>query len=203
MDRFVLESDNLEDYLAETEDIDYSNPAIRATADELFASAQDEIGFAKAAFEFVRDRVPHSWDIQGSRVTCRASDVLLYGEGICYAKSNLLCALLRRQGVPAGFSYQRLTWGDTPDTGYCLHALNAVYIRSLDRWVRLDARGNKPGIDARFSLEEERLAFPVRDHYGEIDYPTLYAYPHPKTLDTLKRSSDVLEMYRTGLPTEL
>lgn len=46
-------------------------------------------------------------------------------------------------GIPAGICYQRLTLGDTPESGYCIHALNAVYMKRLDRWIRLDARGNK------------------------------------------------------------
>ena len=68
--------------------------------------------------------------------------------GICWAKSNLFAALLRANNIPAGICYQRLTLGDTPDTGYCIHALNAVYIKSINKWIRLDARGNKNGINA-------------------------------------------------------
>lgn len=42
------------------------------------------------------------------RVTCSASDVLQHRSGICYAKSNLLAALLRKEGIPTRFCYQRL-----------------------------------------------------------------------------------------------
>ncbi|MFD0673208.1 transglutaminase family protein [Cohnella sp. GCM10027633] len=198
--RFLIESDRRSDYLAETEEIDYSERSIHRLADELRAGASDDTGFVKAAYEYVRDRISHSWDIQDARVTCAASEVLRHGHGICYAKSNLLCAILRSEGIPTGFCYQRLTLGDTPDTGHCLHALNAVYLDTPGRWVRLDARGNKPGIDARFSLGEERLAFPIRGHYDEIDYPTIHAGPNPKTIAVLKQSSDVLAMYRNRLP---
>ncbi|MBO9596978.1 MAG: transglutaminase family protein [Cohnella sp.] len=197
----VIESGHPGDYLAETEELDYSHPLIQELAAALYAAANaDELAFVKAAFEYVRDEVSHSWDIQASRVTCKASDVLQYRHGICYAKSNLLAAILRSQGVPAGFCYQRITLGDTPDTGYCIHALNAVYIGSQDKWIRLDARGNKNGVDAGFSLEEEKLAFPIRGYYDEIDYPGVYANPNPKTIDALKGSTDVLEMYRNRLP---
>lgn len=41
---------------------------------------------------------------------------------------------------------------DTPEKGYSLHAFNAVYIKSLEKWIRLDARGNKRGVKAEFSL---------------------------------------------------
>ncbi|MBW5446086.1 transglutaminase [Cohnella sp. CFH 77786] len=196
-------TDSMQDYLAPTEEVDFLHPSIREKADEIFARSSDEIDFIRNAFEFVRDHVAHSWDLQSSRVTCKASDVLQYREGICYAKSNLLCGILRSRGIPAGFCYQKLTLGDTPDTGYCIHALNAVYIPSLGRWIRLDARGNKPGIDARFSLEEEKLAFPVRPEYEERDYPVIYHLPNPGTIETLKRHTDCITMYRQGLPAEL
>ncbi|WP_027086994.1 transglutaminase-like domain-containing protein [Cohnella panacarvi] len=197
----VIESGNPGDYLAEAEELDYSDPSIRELAATLYGIAKgDELLFVQAAYEYVRDEISHSWDIQASRVTCRASDVLRYRHGICYAKSNLLAAILRSQGVPAGFCYQRLTLGDTPDTGHCIHALNAAYIGRLGKWIRIDARGNKDGIDARFALEGEQLAFPIRAHYDEIDYPGVYANPNPKTIAALKGSTDVLEMYRNRLP---
>lgn len=199
----LIDSNRLEDYLAESDAVDYSHPAVREAAERLGRVAPDDVAYAEAAFAFVRDEVAHSWDIQGTRVTRKASDVLRYREGICYAKSNLLCALLRSRGIPAGFCYQTLTLGDTPDTGYVVHALNAACFRSLGRWVRLDARGNKPGVDARFSLDEERLAFPIREQYGEIDHPTIYAVPNAKTLETLARHTNALEMYRLGLPDSL
>lgn len=69
-----------------------------------FYEGQSEIEKAKTAFEFVRDEISHSWDIQSTIVTCKASEVLQYS----YAKANLLAALLRSQGIPTGFCYQRL-----------------------------------------------------------------------------------------------
>ena len=92
-------------------------------------------------------------DIQSTNVTCKASDVLKERQGICYAKSHLLAALLRAQGVPTGFCYQRLLLGATAEDGHCIHGLNAVYIDTEQRWVRLDARGNKPDVRAEFRLE--------------------------------------------------
>jgi transglutaminase-like putative cysteine protease len=157
----------------------------------------------KKTFEFVRDKISHSWDIQSSRITCRASEALYFKEGICYAKSNLLSAILRSRGIPVGFCYQRLTIGDTPDTGYCIHALNAVFLRSIERWVRLDARGNKVGVNAEFSLDDEKLAFLVREEYNEVDYSEIYKLPNPKTINTLKQNTDCINMYLQGLPSSL
>ncbi|GAA4880790.1 transglutaminase family protein [Paenibacillus vulneris] len=199
----VCESDHLTDYLSESEVVDFSHPAIQAAAQRIRKDAADEQAWVKAAFEFVRDEIDHSWDIQGSIVTRRASEVLEHRQGICYAKSNLLAAILRSQGIPTGFCYQKLTLGDTPDTGYCIHALNAVYLDSLQRWIRIDARGNKEGVQAEFSTTEEKLAFPIRTHYEEIDYPVIYAQPNAKTMETLASHTDVLTMYLHRLPTDL
>lgn len=199
----ICETDKLEDYLLELEEINYSNALIKSKIDELFNLSQTEIEKAKIAFEFVRDEISHSWDIQGNRVTRKASDVLTYKEGICYAKSNLLAALLRSQGIPTGFCYQRLMLFDTPEKGYCIHALNAVFLKSLNKWVRLDARGNKKGINAQFSVGEEKLAFSVQEGFDEKDYPLIYEKPHPKTIAVLEGHTDVLEMYKHHLPESL
>ena len=190
-------------YLEESALIDHTHPAIAEWAAAREVSGRSDAEIAREAFEFVRDGIAHSWDIQSPRVTAKASDVLEHGEGICYAKSHLLAALLRRQNIPAGVCYQRLTLGDTPDTGYCVHALNTVYLDSLGRWIRLDARGNKPGVNAQFSLNEEKLAFAVRPKIGECDYPTNYAVPHPKIAATLFDNTDCRAMYAYHLPTEL
>jgi transglutaminase-like putative cysteine protease len=199
----ICESNNFNDYLLKLKEVNYSDPIITAKADELFSSSQTEIEKAKVAFEFVRDEISHSWDIQSKRITCSASDVLLYKEGICYAKSHLLASLLRLQGIPTGFCYQRLMLFDTPEKGYCIHALNAVFFQSLKKWVRLDARGNKKRIDAQFSVEKEKLAFPIQKQFGEKDYPIIYAKPHPKTIAVLDEHTNALEMYQYHLPESL
>lgn len=191
------------DYLSESNYVNYNDDGIRQLADSLFRECKDEISIAEKAYLFVRDEIAHSWDIQSSRITVTASQVLKYRQGICWAKSNLLAALLRGEGIPAGFCYQRLTIGDTPESGYCIHALNAVYLSSLNKWIRLDARGNKPGINAQFSTGEERLAFPVRSRYGEIDYPPIFSEPLKCTMETLEKSTDCLRMYRQDMPTEI
>jgi transglutaminase-like putative cysteine protease len=190
-------------YLCEHEVVDYSHPLVRETARQLQPVVAPETERINKVFTFVRDAIPHSWDIQSSHVTCRGSEVLEHRTGICYAKSHLLAALLRAQGIPTGFCYQRLTRGSTPETGYTIHALNAVYLSSEARWIRLDARGNKPGVQAEFSLEQEKLAFAVRPELGEIDYPTIYVQPHPKTVNALREHADCLYMCRYLLPDEL
>ena len=142
-------------------------------------------------------------DAKDPRVTVSASDVLREGVGICWAKANLLAALLRANGVPAGFGYQKLTLGDTPDTGYCIHALNTVYLASMGKWIRLDARGNTGAIHAEFSTGAEKLAFPIRPDYGELDYRDNRPQPSEKLMRVLKTSADALYMYLHLLPDAL
>ncbi|MEJ6952279.1 transglutaminase-like domain-containing protein [Natronospora cellulosivora (SeqCode)] len=201
--KLIPESKNIEEYLLEDIDLDYSHLTIREKVEELYHNCISENDKVKKAFEFVRDDIKHSWDIQSSRITRKASEVLVYKEGICYAKSNLLAALLRAVNIPAGFCYQRLTLGDTPETGYVIHALNAVYLSKLNKWIRLDARGNKKGINAQFAIDTEKLAFPIRKIYDEKDYPIIYLKPAKDTMDTLSNNNNCLEMYKSHLPSEI
>ncbi|MCI8331662.1 MAG: transglutaminase family protein [Clostridiales bacterium] len=198
----ILTDKPISRYLESSYYIDWEDARIGQQANELLSEG-DELATIKNTYDFVRDRIKHSWDVQDCRVTARASDVLCKGVGICYAKANLFCALLRANHIPAGICYQRLTLGDTMESGFCVHALNAVYLSSLKRWIRLDARGNKAGVHAEFSVEEERLAFQVRPAYEEIDYQEIYAEPLAATMRALAAHDDALVLYLHGLPESL
>ncbi|MEQ8157002.1 MAG: transglutaminase family protein [Clostridiaceae bacterium] len=200
---FVLEHEDLSNYLLSSKYVDFHKKIIQDKAKELFCDDLDEIQKIKIAFEYVRDEIHHSWDIQSDRVTRTASEVLIYKEGMCYAKSMLLAALLRCQGIPTGFCYQRLTLGDTPDTGYCIHALNAGFLSAKSKWIRIDARGNTNRKNAQFFIDKEQLAFPVREEYDEIDYLTIFANPVKITTDTLESNTDCIEMIKYKLPASL
>lgn len=200
---FVLEFDDLSTYLLADNYVDFNEKIIQDKVKELFSGNLDEIQKVKIAFEYVRDEISHSWDIQSDRITRKASEVLKYKEGICYAKSMLLAALLRSQGIPTGFCYQRLTLGDTPETGYCIHALNAVFLSSIKKWIRIDARGNTSGINAQFLIDREQLAFQIHTEYDEVDYPTIFTKPVKITIDVLENNSSCIEMIKFKLPTFL
>ncbi|MBL1106719.1 transglutaminase family protein [Streptomyces sp. 5-8] len=183
---------DLSAYLAADEAVDHHHPVVRAVAARLAAGATDSYEYARAAYEFVRDAIPHSWDSGDPRVTWRASDVLALGTGICHAKSHALAALLRAEDIPTALCYQRLT-GDAG--GHMLHGLVAV--RFNGAWHRQDARGNKAGVDARFSLDGERLAWIPDPASDELDYPVLYAAPHPAVLDVLRAAPDRSYLWKT------
>ncbi len=124
----------------------------------------------------------HSHDFALPVVTCRASDVLRERAGYCYAKSHLLAALLRVNGIPAGLCYQRLK-RDGDGSRYSLHGLNAVYLPAFG-WYRVDPRGNKPGVDAQFTPPVEKLAWPATLP-GEADLPEIWAEPLPVVVEAL------------------
>ncbi|BCM71911.1 MULTISPECIES: transglutaminase-like domain-containing protein [Streptomyces] len=188
---------DLSAYLAADEAIDHHHPVVRKAAARLAAEAADSYDYARAAFAFVRDAIPHSQDSGDLRVTWRASDVLALGTGICYAKCHALAALLRAEDIPTALCYQRLTDGEG---GHAVHGLVAV--RFDGAWHRQDPRGNKPGVDAQFSLNGEQLAWTPDPASGELDYPLLYAAPHPAVLAALRAAPDRPHLWRT-LPNSL
>ncbi len=83
---------------------------------------------------------------------------------------------------------------DQEGTQLVLHGLNAVYLKSINQWIRLDARGNKEGINAQFSIETEKLAFNIRLEYGEVDDSLIYATPSENVIRVLKSSNSFTEL---------
>ena len=169
-------------YLESTEYIDWESPSVFAQAKALSEGLVEPQDIAKRCFEFVLDEIKHSWDFKLNPVTCKASDVLKHKTGYCYAKSHLLAALLRANSIPAGLCYQRLS--NTQESPFCLHGLNAVYL-DHHGWYKLDARGNKPGVEAKFCPPVERLAFPILSE-GEADFPEIWAEPLAIVINALK-----------------
>ncbi|MFH8974591.1 transglutaminase domain-containing protein [Streptomyces sp. NPDC017890] len=185
----IQKTPDLSAYLAADEAIDHDHPRVREVAGRLANEAEDSYAYARLAFEFVRDTIPHSQDSGDPRVTWRASDVLEQRTGICYAKAHALAALLRAEDIPTALCYQRFD---------VVHGLVAV--RFNGAWHRQDPRGNKPGVEARFSLDREQLAFTPDTAAGEADYPDLYAAPPPVVLDVLKAAIDRTHLWATLPP---
>ena len=192
----MLKGKPVQRYLSSSEYIDFEAPEVQALARHLATGATSETELVRLAFEFVRDEIRHSVDFKLNPVTCKASDVLRHKTGYCYAKSHLLAALLRANGIPTGLCYQRLSiaGGDAP---YCLHGLNAVYLKEWG-WYRVDARGNKPGVNAQFQPPREALAFPIVAP-TERDLPEIWAQPLPVVVDALSRY-DTYEQVLANLP---
>ena len=71
-----------EEYLLETKTIDHRAPIIREKVFELKNGVESTIDYIVKAYEFVRDEIPHSWDIQSTIVSRKASEVLKNKTGI-------------------------------------------------------------------------------------------------------------------------
>ena len=181
-------------YLCSDEIIDYNEKNITELVGQIKTQSANKTDYIKRSFEFVRDKIGHSGDIHGKVVTCKASDVLRYGEGICLAKSHLLCALLRAGEVPAGMCYQHLMHDHAHTPYLILHGLNGVYVEEIGKWIRLDPRGNRNGVDAQFSLYEEKIAFHI-DEEGEYDDPIVYAKPKQNVIDALTKYKTVEDLW--------
>lgn len=194
--KLIIRSEKKENYLREIPPyITFSTPLVQEKVREICEQAETDEDRARLAFEFVRDEVQHSFDDESSAVSISAEDTLKNKEGICFAKSHLLASILRGMGIPAGFCYQRVF--RTPqdaESSYALHGLNALYLEEHG-WFRLDPRGNKPGVDAQFAIFNEKLAYPIREELGEIDYPDVFIEPLAPVLRSMENSKDSEQLF--------
>ncbi len=174
--------------------INWQHPSIMECSEAILSQSNSAFAYIKNVFGYVRDIIRHSRDFQTQVVTCVASEVLKHKSGSCYAKSHLLAALLRAQTIPVGFCYQRLS-RDEIGPPYCLHGLNAVFLEEYDCWYRVDARGNKEGVNAQFTPPVEQLAFPVTDPH-ERDLPEIWSEPLPVIVQALQAHQSVNELYK-------
>lgn len=151
---------------------------------------EDKIEIIKTMYKFVRDDIHHSMDINEEKLVFKASDVLKYGHGLCFAKSNLFAALLRFSRVPTGFCYQRLYFGENLG----LHGLNAVYLKNIGKWIRMDVRGNKEYLNEKFDIKREFLAYSIQNDKGEEDFPIIYEVPNNLMSEIMLSSQDLKEV---------
>jgi hypothetical protein len=59
-------------------------------------------------------------------------------------------------------------------------------------WYKVDARGNKEGVDAQFNPPIEKLAFALQKN--EFDLPEIYEKPLEVIIQTLKKFKSYDEM---------
>ena len=178
-------------YLEETEIINYKNKEVHALAMSLIKGCTTETEIAKKCYEYVRDNINHSGDYKDDITTCNASDVLKHKTGWCYAKSHLLAGLLRANGIPTGFWYQRLSCSEYKTDVYCLHGLNAIYLKELG-WYRVDVRGNKEGVNAQFNPPFEQLEFELGEH--EFEFREILSEPLNVVVLALKTYTSYAKM---------
>jgi len=175
-------------FLRSTMIVNWDHPEVLALASYLSKQSDHPLGLISRTFEWVRDRVEHSWEYQKEAVPLKASDVLMNKHGCCFAKSHLLAALLRANGISTGFAYQRVPneWGTS---NVRLHGFNTVYV-AHSGWYDLDARGCKQGVDTFFDPPNQSLTHPDGERLKGI-------WPNPLScvVDALVHSTHVRELY--------
>lgn len=135
-------------YLATTGYCDVRHPEIQALAQYLAAEGGGSRAIAVRMFEWVRDEILYFLGPWG--VT--ASHTLRRREGTCTTKSNLLVAMLRAVGIPAGYGILRVDaqqyWGAVGPAFLTRHAGSqsthvhaAVYLDG--RWIRCDPSSDR------------------------------------------------------------
>jgi transglutaminase-like putative cysteine protease len=192
--KLIFQSGSIGAYLAGDEIIDIENKRVKTAAQKLVKGSANYVDAARAIYAFVRDGISHSCDIGAKKVCYKASEVLKYGHGVCYAKSALLAALMRSADIPAGLCYQGIRSEQNGKNKIILHGFNAVYLRELKKWIRLDARGNKDGIAAEFSLHNEKLAYNIDRRKGEHDNFVVYAAMPSRVSGRLKKHASVRDL---------
>jgi transglutaminase-like putative cysteine protease len=178
-------------FLQESKIVNFSHPEVKKLASHLAKNCTSDIEISKNCFYYVRDEIRHSGDYKDETTTYSASDVLKHKTGWCYAKSILLAALLRANDIPCGFCYQRLSCSEYKKDIYCLHGLNAIFLKQYG-WYRVDARGNKVGVDAEFTPPLEQLAFKLKEN--EYDLPEILEEPLPEVVKALQTYKTYAQM---------
>ena len=141
----------MESFLKETKYCDFNNLKIKELAFDITKNINDDKNKAIALFYYVRDSILYrvgNWNK-------KASETLLEGKGVCTSKSNLLIALLRSSGIPAGYGVMRVKgkeyFGNIVPLFFrdkigkeSIHIYVYVYLNN--RWIKCD-----PSDDKRFS----------------------------------------------------
>ncbi len=200
----VPESTDLGRYLEDTITIDWQSPALMERASALLEGCEGPESRVRALFRFVRDDVAHALDVEPEpeTATCRASEVLREGQGLCYAKSHLLAGLLRYAGFPTGFCYARLA-NDDSRAGFVLHGFNAVFWVETGSWLFVDASGREGASQASVRFEAPwGLPFEVHPEVGEAFLPEILRRPAKRITDLLERAPDFASVSR-NLPDAL
>ena len=203
--------DESDEFLRETEYIDFRNPLVSELAARLTGHLDSEREKACAVFGFVRDNIKFGWTYQFSNM--KASDVILSGYGYSVSKSTIFVALLRACKIPA-----RLVFVDISAeilSGYCFLSddyLDHAFVEVLmdGDWIKTDAyvldrelfvnakerlqRENKKvgyGVHAHGTMEWDGTGDAFCQYVDDGHLPNL-------TVTNFGHKSDVLEFYKTA-----
>ncbi len=134
----IKEITGFEDYLAPTEKIDSSNPAIRKMAAELAEGEDDLFKVAFNLASWVDQNVEYDLNTLTAEASQSASWVLENRQGVCDEMTSLFIAMARSLGIPArfvkGVSYTNSELFDEP---WQAHGWAEVYFPEIG-WVSFD-----------------------------------------------------------------
>jgi len=177
-------------YLEDTITVDWQTPSVMEAGRRLVAGIGSPEARVERIFCFVRDEIAHSFEVETTARTCRASEVLRERTGLCHAQSHLLAALLRFAGFPTGFCYARLRDPERPDR-FVLHGFNAVCwapvaggatgrtpvgedaaaIGATGGWIYLDAAGRWRPRGSGSEAASVRASLPVPESACRFESP--------------------------------
>lgn len=162
---------DLQAFLAPTPMCDADHAAVRRMAAEITRRAGTQREAAVALFYWVRDNVTYTmgdWN-------WRASETLALRHGTCSNKANLMVAMARALGIPAGFHVQYVSTPAYFSGGFiplvrrsvrdiAIHVYVTLFIDG--RWVKADPTDDKALSDAIEAIVPHAKAF---DFDGEND----------------------------------
>jgi len=166
-----LRTSDLGPFLAATPMCDADHAAVRRIAAEVTRRARTRRDAAVALFYWVRDQIAYTmgdWN-------WRASETLALRSGTCSNKANLMVAMARAIGIPAGFHVQYATTPSYFSGGFipmvqrivrdkAIHVYVALFLQG--RWVKCDPTDDKALSDAIEAIVPHARAF---DFDGEND----------------------------------
>lgn len=129
---------SMNDFLIETESVDYLNPRIKTLANELAAGEDDLYVVLHKFAEWVNDNIEYDLNTQTAEASQKASWVIENGFGVCDELTNLFIALSRSVGVPARFiSGIAHTTDERFDNPWNAHGWAEVYFPDYG-WIPFD-----------------------------------------------------------------
>ena len=155
----VLLADEFQPFLRPSDYVPYTRDSLCVQkAQELAATAGDELGMVKAVFRFVCTGVSYD-TVKASKLTSGympiPDETMQTGKGICFDYAALVGAMLRSQGIPTkeifgyvspGGLYHAWNMFYTAQTGW----VTVSYEVRGARWNRLDLTFSANGADGTF-----------------------------------------------------
>ncbi|MBT4605131.1 transglutaminase domain-containing protein [archaeon] len=164
-----INENNLNDYLAVTDTIDWDNTDIQAKAIELSQGKDNlfEVSFALASW--VEENINYDFTTLNAQSSIKASKVLESKSGVCDEMTSLFIAMARSLGIPAKFiSGLTYTNSDLFSEPWQAHGWAEVYFPGHG-WVAFDPTFGEYGyVDATH--------IPMKQSSDPTDYSTLFRW---------------------------